>query len=54
MRSSDPAQARRKQGAMLIIGLFLSSVLDPRTKPAVEQLDRIKSTRRTDPGRENE
>jgi len=39
---------------MVIIGLFLSSVLDPRTKPAVEELDRNKSTRRTDPGRENE
>jgi hypothetical protein len=39
---------------MVIIGLFLSSVLDPRTKPAVEELERNKSTRRTDPGRENE
>lgn len=53
-RKLDPAQAKRWQGAMVTIGLFLSSVLDPRTRPAVEELDRNKSTRRTDPGRENE
>lgn len=43
----------QKPGAMLIIGLLISSVLDPRTKPAVEEQDRNKAARRTGPGREN-
>ncbi len=40
-------------GYVIAIGMFLASILDPKTKVMTELVDKKQSRERTDPGKEN-
>jgi hypothetical protein len=45
---------RNSSGSVLVgIGLFMASLLDPKTKVQTELIDRKQSRERTEPGKEN-
>lgn len=45
---------RNSGGSVLVgIGLFLASLLDPKTKVQTELIDRRQNRERTEPGKEN-
>ncbi len=45
---------RKRHGFVIAFGMFLSSILDPKTKVQTEMLDRKDSRDKTEPGRENQ
>lgn len=54
-RKKLPEKPRNRGGELvLMIGMFFSSVLDPKTKISADQIDEHKRTRKTETGRENE
>lgn len=44
----------KRHGFVIALGMFLSSILDPKTKAQTEMLDRKGSREKTEPGRENQ
>lgn len=38
---------------MIAIGMFIASILDPKTKVTTEMIDRKKNRERKEPGKEN-
>jgi len=52
-RATDQKQKKRSSDIVIMIGLTLSSVLDPAVKNRVETLD-SQMKRKIEPGRENE
>jgi hypothetical protein len=44
----------KRHGFVIAFGMFLSSILDPKTKVQTEMLDRKDSRDTTEPGRENQ
>ena len=49
-----PPQRRKSHDLVIAFGLFMASLLDPKTKVQTEQVDRFKKGERTEPGRENQ
>ncbi len=48
----DLQERRKRSEAFLIIGLIISSVLDPASKARIENVDKMKK-RKVEPGKEN-
>ena len=45
---------RKRHGFVIAFGMFMSSILDPKTKVQTEMLDRKDSRDTTEAGRENQ
>ncbi len=55
LKGKPPKRPKRNSGGSVLvgIGLFMASLLDPKTKVQTELIDRKQSRERTEPGKEN-